>query len=197
MAVIEGLEREHQGAFLTNELFFDAQMLRQIGGGAHGEGQRRYLDKVRLQVAKQKQNLREGWLDDRAGESQPSPPSLAALLKQRLTVAGPGVAEAAQKKVAKKKIKREIAALTGIQDEVSVRLSHDSLEFHTIVIDCCAAQLLDPAGIHMMKEVLRVHEAIGIQVLLAKCNPSVSDSLAQGECWRNEEENLFYSACEA
>ncbi|XP_069444812.1 GTPase IMAP family member 5-like [Ovis canadensis] len=59
MAVIEGLEREHQGAFLTNELFFDAQMLRQMGGGAHGEGQRHYLDKVRLQVAKQKQGLKE------------------------------------------------------------------------------------------------------------------------------------------
>ena len=59
MAVIEGLEREHQGAFLTNELFFDAQMLRQIGGGTHGEGQRHYLDKVRLQVAKQKQDLKE------------------------------------------------------------------------------------------------------------------------------------------
>ena len=59
MAVIKGLEREHQGAFLTNELFFDAQMLRQIGGGNHGEGQRRYLDKVRLQVAKQRQGLKE------------------------------------------------------------------------------------------------------------------------------------------
>ncbi|XDB49316.1 hypothetical protein ABFV05_002932 [Capra hircus] len=59
MAVIEGLEREHQGAFLTNELFFDAQMLRQIGGGTHGEGQRHYLDKVRLHVAKQKQDLKE------------------------------------------------------------------------------------------------------------------------------------------
>ncbi|XP_025147570.3 GTPase IMAP family member 5 isoform X2 [Bubalus bubalis] len=59
MAVIEGLEREHQGAFLTNELFFDAQMLLQMGAGAHGEGQRRYLDKVRLQVAKQKQDLKE------------------------------------------------------------------------------------------------------------------------------------------
>uniref|UniRef100_A0AC11BF78 Uncharacterized protein n=1 Tax=Ovis aries TaxID=9940 RepID=A0AC11BF78_SHEEP len=59
MAMIEGLERQHQGAFLTNELFFDAQMLRQIGGGAHGESQRRYLEKVRLQVAKQKQDLKE------------------------------------------------------------------------------------------------------------------------------------------
>ena len=92
-------------------------------------------------------------------------------------------------------IKREIAALSGFQDEVSVRLSH-SLEFHTIVTDCSAIQLLDPAGIHVMKEVLRVYEAFGIQVLLAKCNPSVRDSLVQGEYWRNEEENLFYSVCE-
>ena len=59
MAVIEGLEREHQGAFLTNELFFDAQILQQMGGGAHGEGQRHYLDKVWLQVAKQKQDLKK------------------------------------------------------------------------------------------------------------------------------------------
>ncbi|KAF4020464.1 hypothetical protein G4228_011984 [Cervus hanglu yarkandensis] len=59
MAVIEGLQREHQGAFLTNELFFDAQMLQQMGGGANGEGYRHYLDKVRLQVAKQKEGLKE------------------------------------------------------------------------------------------------------------------------------------------
>ncbi|KAB0375527.1 hypothetical protein FD755_012170, partial [Muntiacus reevesi] len=39
--------REHQGAFLTNELFFDAQTLQQMGGGAHGK------------VAKQKQDLKE------------------------------------------------------------------------------------------------------------------------------------------
>ena len=37
-----------------------------------------------------------------------------------------------------------------------------------------------------MKEVLRVYETIRIQVLLAKCNPSVRDSLAQGEYWRND-----------
>uniref|UniRef100_A0A452DVP9 AIG1-type G domain-containing protein n=1 Tax=Capra hircus TaxID=9925 RepID=A0A452DVP9_CAPHI len=60
MAVIEGLEREHQGAFLTNELFFDAQMLRQIRGGAHGEGQRRYLEKVILNGGLQKGPLRRG-----------------------------------------------------------------------------------------------------------------------------------------
>ena len=62
--------------------------------------------------------------------------------------------------------------------------------------DCSAIQLLDPAGIRMMKEVLGAYETIRIQVLLAKCNPSVRDSLAQGEYWRKEEENLFYSICE-
>ena len=35
-------------------------MLQQMGSGTHGEGQRHYLDKARLQVAKQKQDLREG-----------------------------------------------------------------------------------------------------------------------------------------
>ncbi|XP_010832802.1 PREDICTED: GTPase IMAP family member 5-like [Bison bison bison] len=58
MAMIEGLEQEHQGTFLTNELFFDAQMLQQMRGGAHGNGTH-YQDKVRLQVAKQKQDLKE------------------------------------------------------------------------------------------------------------------------------------------
>ena len=59
MAMMEGLEGEHQGTFLTNELFFDERILQQMGGGAHGEGQRHYLDKVRLQVAKQKQGLKK------------------------------------------------------------------------------------------------------------------------------------------
>ncbi|XP_055277497.1 GTPase IMAP family member 5-like [Moschus berezovskii] len=59
MAVIEGLEQEHQGAFLTNELFFDAQRLQRGGGDAHGEDHRYYLAKVQLQVAKQKQSLKE------------------------------------------------------------------------------------------------------------------------------------------
>ena len=108
----------------------------------------------------------------------------------------PVLVKAAQRKAAKRKIKRETVTPSGIQDEVSVQLSHYPLEFHTIVIDCSAIQFLDTAGIHTLKEVRRDYEAIGIQVLLAKCNPSVRDSLAQGEYWRKEEENLFYSVCE-
>ena len=59
MAMMEGLEGEHQGTFLTNELFFDERILQQMGVGTCGEGQKRYLDKIRLQVAKQKQDLKE------------------------------------------------------------------------------------------------------------------------------------------
>lgn len=110
----------------------------------------------------------------------------------------PVLVKAAQRKAAKKKIKRETVTLSGIQDEVSVQLSHDPLEFHTIVIDCSAIQFLDTAGIHTLKEVRRDYEAIGIQVLLAQCNPSVRDSLARGEYCKKDEENLlFYSVYEA
>lgn len=118
----------------------------------------------------------------------------SALYKKTLN---PILVKAAQKKAAKRKIKKETVTLSGIQDEVSVQLSHDPLELHTIVIDCSAIQFLDTAGIHTLKEVRRDYEAIGIQVLLAQCNPSVKDSLARGEYCKNEDESLFYSVYEA
>lgn len=119
----------------------------------------------------------------------------SALYKRTLN---PVLVEAAQKKAAKKKIRKEIATLSRIQDEVSVQLSHDPLEFHTVVIDCSAVQFLDTAGINTLKEVRRDFRAVGIQVLLAQCNPSVRDSLARGEYCKQEEENLlFYSVYEA
>lgn len=59
MAVVESLEREHQGAYYTNDLFFDAQMLLECGGGTHGEEHRRYLAKVQAHVEKQRRDLQE------------------------------------------------------------------------------------------------------------------------------------------
>lgn len=118
----------------------------------------------------------------------------SALYKKTLN---PILVKAAQKKAAKRKTKKEAVSLGATQDEVSVQLSHDPLELHTIVIDCSAIQFLDTAGIHMLKEVRRDYEAIGIQVLLAQCNPSVRDSLAQGQYCQKEDENLFYSIHEA
>ncbi|XP_004686937.1 PREDICTED: sulfate transporter [Condylura cristata] len=119
----------------------------------------------------------------------------SALYKKTLN---PVLVMAARKKEAKRTMKKEGLALSGIQDEVSVQLSHNPLELHTIVIDCSAIQFLDTAGIHALKEVRRDYEAIGIQVLLAQCNPSVRESLACGEYCKKEEENLlFYSIYEA
>ncbi|XP_007941795.1 sulfate transporter [Orycteropus afer afer] len=119
----------------------------------------------------------------------------SALYKKTLN---PVLIKAAQKKKARRMMKEETVTFSGIRNEVSVHLSHDPLELHTIVIDCSAIQFLDTAGIHTLKEVRRDYEAIGIQVLLAQCNPSVRDSLARGEYCKREEENLlFYSVYEA
>ncbi|XP_008157001.2 GTPase IMAP family member 5 [Eptesicus fuscus] len=59
MAVVESLEREHQGTFYTNDLYFDAQRLQGCRGGALGEERRIYLAKVQAHVKKQKQDLKE------------------------------------------------------------------------------------------------------------------------------------------
>lgn len=119
----------------------------------------------------------------------------SALYKKTLN---PVLVKAAWKKAAKRKLKEETVTFRGDPDEVSMQLSHDPLEVHTIVIDCSAIQFLDTAGINTLKEVRRDYEAVGIQVLLAQCNPSVRDSLARGEyCKKEEESLLFYSLSEA
>lgn len=59
LAVVERLERERQGAFLRNDLFFEAQMLQRAGGGARGDDRRRYLAQVRVQVEKHRRDLEE------------------------------------------------------------------------------------------------------------------------------------------
>ena len=107
----------------------------------------------------------------------------SALYKKALN---PVLVKAAWKKAAKRKLKEEMVTFRGDPDEVSMQLSHDPLEVHTIVIDCSAIQFLDTAGIHTLKEVRRDYEAVGIQVLLAQCNPSVRDSLARGEYFSPE-----------
>ncbi|XP_054582349.1 GTPase IMAP family member 5-like [Eptesicus fuscus] len=59
MAVVESLEREHQGAFYTNDLYSDAQRLQVGRGGALGEKYRSYLAKVQVHVEKQRGDLKE------------------------------------------------------------------------------------------------------------------------------------------
>ncbi|XP_066242544.1 GTPase IMAP family member 5-like isoform X2 [Saccopteryx leptura] len=55
MAVVESLERQHQGGFYTNDLFLGAQLLREGGGENHMH----YLAKVHRCIEKQKRDLKE------------------------------------------------------------------------------------------------------------------------------------------
>ncbi|XP_058389014.1 GTPase IMAP family member 5-like isoform X1 [Diceros bicornis minor] len=59
MAMVKRLEMEHEGAFHSNDLFSDAQMLQQGGARACGGDHGRYLAKVQLQVEKQRRDLKE------------------------------------------------------------------------------------------------------------------------------------------
>uniref|UniRef100_A0A8C3X639 AIG1-type G domain-containing protein n=1 Tax=Catagonus wagneri TaxID=51154 RepID=A0A8C3X639_9CETA len=59
VAVLTGLERERQGAFLSKDLFFEAQMLQRGEAEAPGEGRRHYLARVLLHGEKQKRHLKE------------------------------------------------------------------------------------------------------------------------------------------
>ncbi|XP_066470930.1 sulfate transporter-like [Tiliqua scincoides] len=105
---------------------------------------------------------------------------------------------AAKRKVEKQKLHDKTASSNGNPAEISVQLVTQPLEFHTIVIDCCAVQFLDTAGIHTLKEAHKDYAEIGIQILLAQCCPSVRDSLYRGEYIKKGEKNfLFHSVHEA
>ncbi|XP_016117500.1 sulfate transporter-like [Sinocyclocheilus grahami] len=57
-------------------------------------------------------------------------------------------------------------------------LQHNSL--HTLVIDCSPVLFLDTAGVNALKEVCKGYKELGVNVLLARCNTSVIDSLQRG-----------------
>nr|XP_033782782.1 sulfate transporter [Geotrypetes seraphini]XP_033782783.1 sulfate transporter [Geotrypetes seraphini]XP_033782784.1 sulfate transporter [Geotrypetes seraphini]XP_033782785.1 sulfate transporter [Geotrypetes seraphini] len=126
----------------------------------------------------------------------------SALYKQ--TGLNPISVLAAKKKAAKRKLKEQkregVVSFSNKEDEAeaSVQLFPELLPFHTLVIDCAAIPFLDTVGINTMKDVLKEFKDIGVQVLLAQCNPSVRASLHRGEYFKTEEENLlFYSLHQA
>ncbi|XP_006021131.1 sulfate transporter isoform X2 [Alligator sinensis] len=114
----------------------------------------------------------------------------SALYKR--TGVNPAWVKAAKKKAEKQMLKEKMMNSEGKQDDISVQLVSEPLDFHTIVIDCCAVQFLDTAGIRTLKEVCRDYEEIGIQVLLAQCNPSVRSSLQQGEYFKKGKRHLLF-----
>lgn len=52
--------------------------------------------------------------------------------------------------------------------------------FHSLVMDCSAVLFVDTAGVTALKEVRKDYAAVGVQVVLAQCSPSVLDDLQRG-----------------
>uniref|UniRef100_A0A8B9F8L7 Sulfate transporter n=1 Tax=Amazona collaria TaxID=241587 RepID=A0A8B9F8L7_9PSIT len=100
--------------------------------------------------------------------------------------------KAAKKKAAKRMLREKEADSGDNQTSISMGFVSESVGFHTIVIDCCAVQFLDTAGIRTLKEVCKDYREIEVQVLLAQCNPSVRSSLIRGEFFKEGEDHLLF-----
>ncbi|XP_048399374.1 sulfate transporter isoform X1 [Stegostoma tigrinum] len=111
--------------------------------------------------------------------------------------------------IAKKKAEKQISQemehkVTGNsgnsnKSDVTVQLSKQEFEFHTIIVDCSVIQFLDTAGVATVKEVFKDYKQIGIPVLLSNCNASVIDSLRKGGYFENCNIHrlVFYSVHDA
>ncbi|NWI40706.1 S26A2 protein, partial [Picathartes gymnocephalus] len=55
-----------------------------------------------------------------------------------------------------------------------------STDMHTLILDCGAMQFIDTVGLSVLKETHHDYEEVGVQVLLANCNPSVRQRLREG-----------------
>ncbi|XP_009579531.1 PREDICTED: sulfate transporter-like [Fulmarus glacialis] len=60
-----------------------------------------------------------------------------------------------------------------------------SIDMHTLILDCGAMQFIDTVGLSVLKETHRDYKEIGVQVLLANCNPSTRQQLREGG-WAGE-----------
>ncbi|KAM8968795.1 sulfate anion transporter 1 isoform 1-T1 [Sarcophilus harrisii] len=83
------------------------------------------------------------------------------------------------------------------QADPSCHLVPKQGEFHTIIIDCSSVLFLDTAGIGTLKNVWKDYKAVNVAILLAGCNPSVTESLRRGGYFGNDDssmkELLFYN----
>ncbi|XP_078406834.1 sulfate transporter isoform X3 [Cetorhinus maximus] len=97
------------------------------------------------------------------------------------------------------KQKVTVNSCTSMKTEVTVQLSKQEFEFHTIIIDFSVIQFLDTAGIATVKEVFKDYKQIGIPILLSNCNASVIDSLRNGGYFENGNIHtlVFYSVHDA
>lgn len=73
-------------------------------------------------------------------------------------------------------------------------------DLHALVIDCGPVMFLDTAGVGAMKEVRKDYRELGVEVLLARCNTSVLDSLHRGgylESNSGDAERVFFTIDDA
>lgn len=64
--------------------------------------------------------------------------------------------------------------------KVSTDVPLPPIDMHTLIIDCGAMQFLDSVGLSVLKETRQDYQKIGVQVLLANCNPSIRHLLQAG-----------------
>nr|XP_002192686.4 sulfate transporter [Taeniopygia guttata] len=55
-----------------------------------------------------------------------------------------------------------------------------STDMHTLILDCGAMQFIDTVGLSVLKETHHDYQEVGVQVLLANCNPSIRQRLREG-----------------
>lgn len=55
-----------------------------------------------------------------------------------------------------------------------------SLDMHTLILDCGAMQFIDTTGLSVLKETHRDFQELGVQLLLANCNPLLRRRLRDG-----------------
>ncbi|XP_041917338.1 sulfate transporter isoform X1 [Alosa sapidissima] len=65
-----------------------------------------------------------------------------------------------------------------VTSDEAILLQHAS--FHSLVLDCSAVLFLDSAGVGALKEVRKDYAEVGVGLLLARCCPSVTESLERG-----------------
>ncbi|XP_042308330.1 sulfate transporter-like [Sceloporus undulatus] len=64
--------------------------------------------------------------------------------------------------------------------QVTADVSAPIIDIHTLIIDCGAMQFIDSVGLSTLKETRQDYQKIGIQLLLANCNPSIRRRLQAG-----------------
>ncbi|XP_009569964.2 sulfate transporter isoform X2 [Cuculus canorus] len=60
-----------------------------------------------------------------------------------------------------------------------------SIDMHTLILDCGAMQFIDTVGLSVLKDTHHDYKEIGVQLLLANCNPSIRHRLREGG-WAGE-----------